>query len=220
MPWSATAAVPFTAPDEDARLAAWLDLRAGKLTASRMKDSMSFNKDGRPSIKRSDYMRDLLAERLTGYTTRNFVNAAMEWGLEKEPEAKLVLARITGNKLLPGEFIEHPLIENFGCTPDAPYANDLHGLTEIKCPTTGTFIEWVLAGVVPEEHKPQMLAQLACTKRSYVDFFAYDPRIKEEGKRYFLRRFEPSQGEIARVEEAAIQFLGELDDLFDRFVSS
>jgi hypothetical protein len=220
MPWSDTIPKPFSDPEQDAKLAAWLDARAGKLTASRMKDAMSFLKNGEPSIKRSDYMRELLAERLTGYTTRHFVTAAMQWGLDTEAEAKLMYAKISGNKLLPGEFIEHPTIENFGCTPDAPFSNDHDGLTEIKCPTTGTFIEWKLAGVTPDEHKLQMLAQLACTKRKYVDFFAYDPRIKEESKRYFLRRFEPTQTEIMIVEEHAIRFLDELEKLWEAFVTA
>jgi predicted phage-related endonuclease len=218
MPWAATAPAPFSVPEQDAKLAAWLDARAGKLTASRMKDAMSFLKNGEPSIKRSDYMRELLAERLTGYTTRHFVTAAMQWGLDTEAEAKLVYAKIAGVKLLPADFVEHPTIENFGATPDSFIAHD--GLLECKCPTTGTFIEWKLAGVVPEEHKPQMIVQCAVTKRPYCDFFSYDPRIKEESKRYFLRRFEPTQTEIMIVEEHASRFLDELDELFSRFVEA
>lgn len=220
MKWSTNAlpaAEAFTPAEEDAKLAAWLDARCGKLTASRMKDAMDFNKNGNPSVKRSDYMRELLAERLTNATTRHFVNAAMEWGLQTEPEAKLVYEEMTGNKLLPADFVEHSTIENFGATPDGFVGS---GLLEVKCPTTGTFISWRLAGGIPEEHKPQMLAQILCTGRQWVDFFAYDPRIKDKKLNRILRRFEPTQVELDNVSEHAIRFLDELDALFDQFVNA
>lgn len=220
MKWADTAvlAEPLSPQEDDAERAAWLAARAGKLTASRMKDAMDFKRDGTPSVKRSDYMRELLAERLTTYTTRHFVTAAMDWGTLTEPEAKLAYARITGAKLIPAEFIEHPTIENFGATPDALIGSD--GLLEVKCPTTGTFIDWMLAGVVPDEHKPQMLAQLACTGRKWCDFFAFDPRVKDEKRRYLLRRFEPAKTDIISIEILATRFCDELDALFDAFVTA
>lgn len=209
---------PLSEAEDDATRAQWLAARAGKLTASRMADALSFLKDGRSSAKRSDYMRELLAERLTGYTTRHYVTPAMEWGILQEPEAKLMYAKATGHRLLAAEFIEHPTIENFGATPDSFVNGD--GLLETKCPTTGTFIEWALAGVVPDEHKAQMLAQLACTGRKWVDFVAYDPRIKEDKRRLLIRRFEPSADQIGQIEAAAIAFLDELDVLWERFVTA
>jgi predicted phage-related endonuclease len=224
MKWADTAvlAEPLTVEEDSAERAAWLAARAGKLTASRMKDAMDFKRDGSPSVKRSDYMRELLAERLTGASMRHFVTSAMEWGIATEPEAKLEYARITGHKLLPAEFVEHPTILNFGATPDAfvKTFSDNDGLLECKCPTTGTFVDWKLAGVLPDEHRPQMLAQLACTGRKWCDFFAFDPRIREEGKRYLLLRFEPKPEEIAEIEAHATKFCDELDALWEAFVTA
>jgi hypothetical protein len=205
-------------PEADAARAAWLAARCGKLTGSRMNDACDFNKDGRPSKKRSDYMRDLLAERLTGYSIRHFVTGAMEWGTMSQPDAIARYCQLKNCRILPEQFVEHNTIENFGATPDGFIGDD--GLLEVKAPTTGTFVQWVLNKTVPEEHKLQMLAQLACTRRSYVDFFAYDPRIKEESKRYFLRRFEPTRDEIMIVEEHAIRFLDELEKLWEAFVTA
>ena len=206
-----------------AELAAWLDQRCGKLTASRMKDAIDFKRDGSPSQKRSDYMRDLLAERLTQISTRHYVNPAMQWGLETEPMARLRYAEITGHKLVSGEFVEHVGIGNFGCTPDAfvRSKSDGRGLLEIKCPTTSTFVQWRLIKGIPPEHLPQLLAQLACCRdHGWVDFFAYDPRIKDDKMNYILRRYKPTQSDITSIELQATIFLGELDDMFDQFVSA
>lgn len=201
---------------DDTERALWLAARAGKLTASRMGDAMSFLKDGRSSKARSDYMRELLAERLTGYTMRHYVNPAMEWGLETEPEAKQAYEIHTGEIIRESVFYEHPEIADFGATPDGEL--DGGGLIEIKCPTTSTYVDWVMAGDVPAQHQPQMLAQMACTGRKWVEFVAYDPRVRN-GPRLFIRRFAPKPEEIAAVEDAARKFLAELEDMFEKFTT-
>lgn len=198
--------------DETAR-AHWLAARAGKLTASRMKDAMDFKKDGSSSQKRADYMRDLLAERLTGLTTRHYVTPAMEWGLISEDAAKRAYEASTGNLIAEAGFYDHPEIDMFGASPDGLIDRD--GLIETKAPTTTTHVAWVTAGVVPEEHRLQMLVQLACTRRKWCDFVSYDPRIKVERLQLLVRRFEPTAAEIEKVEEGASKFLSELDALWE-----
>jgi exodeoxyribonuclease (lambda-induced) len=197
--------------------AAWLNARAGKLTASRMNDAMSFLKNGCPAAARMQYMRELLAERVTGQSVPHVVNDAMMWGSEHEDEAVDMFVEMTGRDVKLSRFYEHPVIENFGATPDRELDD---GLLEVKCPTTATFLEWVMAGVVPERHKPQMTAQLLCTGKVWCGFVAYDPRIKDERRRLFLRKYEPTNEERVQVYDAAVKFLGELDAMFDQFVSA
>lgn len=198
-------------------LAAWLRERAGKLTASRMRDAMDFLKNGNPSAKRSQLMRELLAERLTGDSVRHFVNDAMQWGLEREADARAAYEAETGILVANSGFYDHPRIDNLGATPDGLVPG---GLLETKCPTTAVFVEWVMGGVVPEEHKPQMTIQIACTGRPWCDFAAYDPRIKDPRRQLFIRRFEPSAEEVGKVEAAAEAFLAELDALFEAFTQA
>lgn len=198
---------------DETEMGQWLAARAGKLTASRMCDAMAFMKNGKPSESRSKYMRELLAERITGMSIRHFVNDAMQWGLETECEAKQAYEIATGNIVRESWFYDHPRIDNFGATPDGEIAG---GLIECKCPTTAKYLDWVISGGVPEEHKPQMLAQLACTGRKFVDFVAYDPRVRK-GPNIFIRRFEPTAEDIAKVEAAAEQFLTELEQMFRLF---
>ena len=220
MKWASNVvpAQPFAEAEEDAALAALLEAHCGKLSGSRMREAMDFLKNGNPSAKRTDLLYEKLSERLTRQAVRHFVTTAMQWGTDTEPEAKLMYVEVSGHKLHPAESIYHPSIPNFLATPDGLVGND--GLLEVKCPTTSTFIEWRLAGLVPDEYKPQMLAQIACTKRQWVDFFAYDPRIKDKKLNHFLRRYEPNKYEIEQVEAAAMKFLEELDNLFDRFVNA
>ena len=208
------------APDQDpAALAQWLAERAGKLTASRMKDAISFLKNGNPSQKRSDYMRDLLAERATGLSTRHFVTPAMLFGLEQPPVAKAAFEEATGIKLIDSGFYDHPMIDMFGATPDYEIANE--GLVEIKVPNSSTFVEWVLdPSVMLDEHRPQCLAQLACTGRKWVDLAAFDPRIKDQGRRLFVRRIEPTRDEITKIEEQAERFLKEVDQMWEQFTAA
>ena len=67
---------------------------------------------------------------------------------------------------------------------------------------------------MPEDHKQQMAMQAACTGRPWVDFVAYDPRMPEP-QRLFVRRYTPTQEEIAEVEAEAVKFLQEVEAMFD-----
>lgn len=203
---------------EGDELAAWLAARAGKLTASRMRDAMSFRKDGKPSAERSQLMRELLAERITGHSVRHYVTDAMQHGLDTEADALAAYEAATGELVTPAGYYDHPRIDNVGATPDGLLSID--GLIETKCPTTATFIDWTMVGEVPAMHKPQMIIQLACAGRAWCEFVAYDPRIKDAKRRLFIRRFEPTADEIAAVEAAAETFLAELDAMFAAFTEA
>lgn len=199
--------------------AAWLSARAGRLTGSRMADAMAYLKNGQPSEARSKYMRELLAERLTGQSVPHYVNEFMQWGIDHEDEMfDYFVERYPQYDVRPSHFYLHPTIENFGATPDREVGDD--GLLEGKCPQTTTFISYVTAGVVPELYKPQMCVELLCSGRKWCGFIAYDPRIKSERGRLFMRKYEPTVEELARVEAEAIKFLDELDAMFDQFVSA
>lgn len=196
----------------------WLKERCGCLTASRMAEAMDFLKGGKESDRRKKLKIELIAERMTDTMVSRYVNEAMEWGIMQEPYARARYEEVTGTLVQLCGFAIHGDIPFFGASPDGLVGED--GLIECKCPTTPTYTEWMIGGVVPEQHKPQMLAQLAVTGRRFVDFFAFDPRIKAEQHQHFIRRFEPKEEEIAAVEKAAILFLEEIDALFEKVTSS
>lgn len=201
----------------DAERAAWLSQRCGLLTGSRMQAAMDFLKSGKESAARLGYKIEVCAERMTGDSVRHFVSDAMQWGIDTEPHAKDAFEVATGRLLLPCGFVEHPSIPDFGATPDALIGRD--GVAEFKCPTTTTHISWILAGGVPEQHRPQILAQLACTRRTHATFVSFDPRIAGP-RRLFIVDWEPKREEIEAVEEAARKFLAEVDAMFEQLAAT
>lgn len=196
----------------DAQKAAWLDARTGKLTASRMADALEMTKAGKSSAARTRLMHEILAERMTGDVMPHYVNDLMRWGLEQEPHAKAAYELQTGVLLTPCGFVDHPSIDSFGATPDAFLGDD--AVWEAKCPQTVTHIAWKLAGEVPEQHRAQILAQLACTGRTRAVFVSFDPRCPPK-QRLFIREWTPEPEEIAAVEEGARAFLAEIDALWE-----
>jgi hypothetical protein len=191
---------------------AWFNARTGKLTASRMKNAMKYLKGGADSADRKNLKIEILCERLTGDIVDKFVNQAMQWGIDREPEAKEQYELKTGRLIKDVGFVDHPRIEFCGASPDGLVDE---GLIEIKCPTTATHLNWILAGVVPDDHKPQMCLQALCTGRPWVDFISYDPRMPE-ANRLFVRRYTPSAEELAEVEAEAVKFLGEVEEMFEQ----
>ncbi|MDE1906032.1 MAG: YqaJ viral recombinase family protein [Rhodospirillales bacterium] len=190
----------------------WLPNRRGKLTASRMKDAVAYLKSGKESEDRRKYKIELVAERMSDYAVDHIVTKPMQRGLDFEAPARSEYEEHTGNVVSAAALVDHPTIELFAATPDGFIRHD--GLLEIKVPSVHKFIEWRIAGVVPDEHIPQMLAQLSCTDRTWTDFVGFCPEMPE-GSRLFIRRFAPAFEEIERIEVEALKFLAEVDALFD-----
>jgi len=208
----------FNAQGAAVGTAQFVRARIGQCTASRLNDVMDFRKDGKPGAGRIRYMQELVAERMCDAAMDHYVSPDMEHGLIYESEAKAAYTKRTGLKVVDTEFTPHPSIQFFGATPDGLVLDD--GLAEFKCPRTTTFIAWKAAGVVPAEHKPQMIGQCLVTGRDWNDFVAYDPRIKNESSRLFIARFVPTDSELMAIEDAVKTFLSEVDELFDRVTTT
>lgn len=192
--------------------AAWFEARLGRVTASRVADVVAKTKSGY-STSRANYMAELVAERLTGNKAESFTNAAMQWGTDQEPEARLAYEFRTNATVELIGFVPHQTIEMSGASPDGLVGDD--GLVEIKCPNTATHIETLLTGVIPGKYETQMLWQMACSGRAWCDFASFDPRMPE-AMRLFVKRFARDDARIAELEEEVRTFLFELDTTVDR----
>jgi putative phage-type endonuclease len=185
---------------------AWLAMRCGKITASRVADLMATTKSGW-GAGRKNYMAELVAERLTGVTAQGFTNAAMVWGTDTEPQARAAYEFNADVDVQQVGFVIHPTIETSGASPDGLVGDD--GLIEIKAPNTATHIDTLLAGKVPGKYDTQMQWQMACTGRAWCDFVSFDPRMPEN-MRLFIRRVDRDVDRIAELESAVLEFEGEL----------
>jgi putative phage-type endonuclease len=184
----------------------WFQARLGAVTASRIADVCARTKAGY-GASRKNYMAELVAERLTGNRVEGFTNAAMQWGTDQEPEARIAYEFYGNATVEEVGFVPHPAIAETGASPDGLVGDD--GLVEIKCPLTAQHIETLLGGTIPEKYLYQMQWQMACTKRSWCDFASYDPRLPE-AMRLFVKRVHREDEMIKTIETEVVQFLTEL----------
>lgn len=185
----------------------WFAARAGRVTASRIADVMARTKTGW-GAGRVNYMAQLVVERMTGLCDPGFSNAAMQWGTEKEPEARDCYTFERGLTVIEEGFVPHPTIAMAGASPDGLVGDD--GLVEIKCPNSATHIDTLLGAPIADKYVKQMQFQLACTGRRWCDFVSYDPRLGVDMQLH-IERVERDDAVIAEIEAAVTDFLAEVD---------
>lgn len=185
----------------------WFAARLGKVTASRVADVIAKTKSGW-GTSRTNYAAELVAERLTGQPAQGYTNAAMQWGIDMEPEARRAYEFRIDTDVVQIGFVPHPTIAMSGASPDGLVGDD--GLVEIKCPSTATHIDTVLSGKVPDKYVVQMMWQMACTGRSWCDFVSYGPRMPE-AMRLFVIRYVRDDDRITDLGLSVINFLNEVE---------
>jgi putative phage-type endonuclease len=190
----------------------WLAIRLGKVTASRITDVLAKGKSGEAAT-REDYRTELLVQRLTNEPGESFTNAAMEWGTQTEPMARIAYEAQANVFVEQVAFVDHPTIEWFGCSPDGLVGET--GLVEIKCPASKNHLKYLLAGKPPAKYVPQMQCQMAVTGREWCDFVSYDPRLPED-LQLFVVRLERDVSYIMAMEEEVDKFLKEVSGMYSK----
>jgi putative phage-type endonuclease len=188
----------------------WFAARLGIVTASRIVDVMAQTRSG-PAAARSNYMAQLLCERLTGRAEDSFTSAAMQRGTELEPLARSAYEADRGLFVTECGLVKHPVISGLGASPDGLVGED--GLIEIKCPNTATHIETLRSKKPATKYVWQMTAQMACTNRDWCDFVSFDDRLPEHLQMIVIRvdRDEKREKEMLTAVE---QFLDELNSMY------
>jgi putative phage-type endonuclease len=194
----------------------WFAARCGKVTASRIADLMARTKTGYSS-SRANYKAQLVCERLTGCVEPSYCNAAMQWGIDKEAEARRAYEFLIDRDVIEEAFVLHPTIEMAGASPDGLVGDD--GLVEIKCPISATHIDTLLNGAFADKYVKQALFQMACTGRQWCDLVSYDPRLPER-MRLFVRRIERDAEAIAEIEAEVCAFLAEIDETVGKLLAA
>ena len=192
----------------------WFAVRQGQFTASdawrlmvepRTKQAKENNE---LSETTNTYVLEKVWEALSGLSAVNIDNAATQWGVEQEPNAKKWYTKITGIDIKACGLFEVagiPLL----ATPDGLVGND--GLIEVKCPYNGAihlkhcFIE--SQDYFKENHREyywQIQCQLLITERYWCDFVSFDPRI-ESNLGMFIFRVKRDNDDIEMLIEKSKQ---------------
>jgi putative phage-type endonuclease len=185
----------------------WFKARLGKATASRFNDVMARTRNGY-GAQRKNYMAELVTQRLTGNIPETFTSAAMQWGTDNEPLARLAYQLETGNEATETGFWVHEIIPA-GASPDG-FVND-NGLLEIKCPNSATHLETLQKKELPYQYKAQVQGQLWITEKEWCDFVSFDPRLPENAQMIVIR-VERDEDYIKQLEDELVTFLEEVDE--------
>ena len=185
----------------------WLEMRLGKVTASRVADVIKKGRGSSVSQTAKSYMAELIAEVLTGESKPFFENDNMKWGTETEPQARSMY-EINNDFVDVKEvaFVEHN--EFIGISPDGLIGED--GLLEIKCPATTTQIKRALSSDYSSDYKAQIQMQLWVTERQWCDFVSFDPRLDCEAS-YLQQRVERDEEYIEEMKEKVYKFIEEMN---------
>lgn len=193
----------------------WYATRAGKFTASAFADLMATTRSG-PSASRTNLIARLAVERLTGGidTDLNYTSAAMQRGIDLEPEARIAYEFHTGQHVEQVAFVDHAIVKNCGCSPDGLIGED--GLVEIKCPGQTKHIDALRTGAHAREYRWQLQGQLWVTGRTWVDAVSYHPSFPPH-LQLAIGRVERDQGAIGELVEAVrkaeIEITGIIEEL-------
>lgn len=156
----------------------WLELKRGKIGASRLGDWLATSKaktgEGRPLKPRLDYEKELMFERQFNTSFSVWVSEAMQEGIDLEDFARKQYGLITN----------HRDINECGCwynkyfvaSPDRTVGDE--GLLEIKIVKDNTFTAVLMDGV-PDKHWKQIQGQLWASGRKWCDYVCVNLNSKK-----------------------------------------
>lgn len=193
----------------------WYEARCGRLSASRIFDACARQKNGKYYAARAGYLIELATERLTQRCTEHYVSAAMQWGIDHEPQAIAAFEYLHGATVEPVGWVEYPGLDA-GATPDGKHGSRL---VEFKCPTSATHVETLISRDIDPRYIYQMQWQLACCPWAEAcDFVSFDPRMPPAQRLIVLPC--PRDAEfIALLEGEVAQFLSELGAMMLEFAA-
>lgn len=146
----------------------WFQARLGIPTASKFATVMAKG-EGKT---RSEYMRKLAGEIITGEVAESFSSTHTERGKEMEDEARQTYAFINSVEPQLVGFLRNG---NKGASPDSLIGEN--GGLEIKTALPHIQIDRLERDRLPPEHKAQVQGNLWISEREWWDFVSYWPRL-------------------------------------------
>lgn len=147
----------------------WFAARLGKPTASEFDKIITAG--GKPSTQADGLLHKLLAELITGKAAVFTESDWMKRGKEYEAEARDFLSFHLDTEIRQVGFVMTDC-GSFGCSPDGMYAE---GGCELKCPSPGVHVSYLLRGTIPPDYIPQVQGSMLVTGAPWWDFVSYHP---------------------------------------------
>lgn len=187
----------------------WYAARLGIPTASAFSTILSSNKEAKDKKTRTEYMRKLAGEIVTGEPMESYSNVHMERGKVQEDEARDLYAFMQDCDPQRVGFI---LNGERGCSPDSLIGED--GGLEIKAALPHIQIDRLLRGTLPAEHKAQVQGNIWLCERKWWDFCSYCPKLP-----LLVVRVMRDDDYIADLSKAVDQFNSELTELVNQIMA-
>lgn len=194
------------------RSSEWHAARLGSLGASSIHEVVARTKSGW-SASRQNRLAALVLERLTGQAPETFTNAAMQHGIDTEPEARAAYAFMHDADVQEVGLIRHPVIKGTHASPDGLVGDD--GLLEIKCPQAAAHLALLMGQPIQDKHVIQMLWQMTCAEREWCDYVSYNPSFPPH-LRLFVKRVPHDGRRLAELEKDVTAFLAEVDAALEK----
>ena len=191
----------------------WREAKAGIPGAS------NFNKivtsKGAPSKQAKDYIYQLAGEKILGRIEETYTSFAMQQGIDREDEARLLYELITGKQVHQVALVYKNDSKSVSCSPDglldAQRLKDQKGL-EIKCPLLKTHVKYLLDNTtLIKEYFIQVQGSMWVCDFNTYDLMSYVPGMPD-----LILTVKRDNEFIAALETEMIKFLRELEKVYDR----
>lgn len=185
----------------------WLDVRKGKITASKypsfiFKTAKGLTQTGLSAIN------ELVAEKYAcnNYPEKELINYDIIRGNELEPICRQKYADETWQEVKEVGFIEKD--EYCGCSPDGLVGED--GLLECKAPNNKNYVKYCLED--NEDWINQCKYQLYITGRKWCDLTMYNPNFSKPLHITRVELTEEDKAEIEKILSAVIEKYKEIEE--------
>lgn len=197
----------FQIVDAEQRSPEWYAARLGRLTGSCAGDMLATIKSGEAAARRNLRLR-LVLERLTGRSQESdFVSAAMQAGIDREPLAFAAYESLTGEVVQRVGFVSH-MAYMAGCSPDG-YLGDFAKVLSIKCRQPAAHYDFLRTGTIPADALAQIRHELWLTGADEADYFSWNPEFPD-GLQSRVVTLQRAALDIPGYEDKALLFLNEV----------
>lgn len=180
----------------------WLAVRRGRVTGSQFKTTRDKKKGGEYGAKALLYAMDTARERIGGKSADVYQNAAMRFGSEQEPLARVAYEDATGN-LVEEVGFAFTTDGKFGVSPDGLVDRD--GIVEIK---TMVSSDTLFKAVVEGDHAEyidQINGAMWLLGRKWCDLILWAPDLPEE-LRLTIRRIHRDDNAVDALVDDLMRF--------------